>query len=181
VAVAVRESEGVRYKEEGRGKSVDRKRAEEKKKKEKKKDMGHSFSRCVPGFSIIALLWLLFFGFFDGSRVLLALWVGLGPGAVALSSSQGAPGTLNIAQKLFVVYSCLVHFSTICFTVRLSWALHWVYYESKAVLQRRFWHQESASSGPTHEDVVDVDAAAAWISTPQHGGNDIEQDRSLLG
>lgn len=91
-------------------------------------------SRCIPGFSIIALLLLLLFAF--PNVLSFPLWRGLFP-------STGSPSTdppLSLAQIVFLAYSVFVHLNMFGFTVRLSFSLFNAVKETKAVLGRRVWH-----------------------------------------
>ncbi|KAF4212100.1 hypothetical protein CNMCM8980_002093 [Aspergillus fumigatiaffinis] len=91
-------------------------------------------SRCLPGFSIIALIVLLRLTSSDA----VALWKWKSP---LPSSPKDAPGSqphhLNMAQQLFVIYTVLVHVSMFAFTTRLAWALFSVTRKTKEALQRR--------------------------------------------
>lgn len=91
-------------------------------------------SRCIPGFSIIALLLLLLSAF--PNVLAFPLWMGLFP-------SKGSPPTdppLTLAQMVFLAYSGLVHLNMFGFTVRLSFSLLKAVKETKVVLGRRVWH-----------------------------------------
>lgn len=87
-------------------------------------------SRCLPGFSIIALLVLLRLTSAD----LLPFWPWTGP-------VHGLPGDkpkpLGLAQKTFIFYTVLVHFCMFAFTTRLAWSLWTVTRETKRALARR--------------------------------------------
>ncbi|KAH1906659.1 hypothetical protein KXV57_005284 [Aspergillus fumigatus] len=91
-------------------------------------------SRCLPGFSIIALIVLLWLT--SNGAVAFRKWKGPLP-----SSPKDAPGSqphhLNPAQQLFVIYTVLVHVSMFTFTIRLAWALFSVTRKTKETLQRR--------------------------------------------
>lgn len=91
-------------------------------------------SRCLPGFSIIALIVLL--RLTSSDAVAFWKWKGSSP-----SSPKDQPGSqphpLNMAQHLFVVYTVLVHVSMFAFTTRLAWAIFSATWKTKEVLQRR--------------------------------------------
>jgi hypothetical protein len=83
-------------------------------------------TRCLPGFSILALLVLL----------LSASDAVPGPWREPTKDKSDRPG-LNLAQKIFILYSILVHLNTLLFTGRLSWALSYAFAQTSKVLKRR--------------------------------------------
>lgn len=87
-------------------------------------------SRCIPGFSIVALLLLLVFSFPD--TVSLPQWI-----ARVQSAGIPEPSELTLPQKVFIIYTVMVHLNTFGFTVRLSWALAKMTVETKRVLNAR--------------------------------------------
>jgi hypothetical protein len=99
-------------------------------------------SRCLPGFSIIALIVLL--RLTSSDAVAFWKWKGSLP-----SSPKDQPGSpphaLNMAQQLFVVYTVLVHISMFAFTTRLAWAIFSANGKTKEVLQRRKFEQSRLS------------------------------------
>ncbi|KAL4750063.1 hypothetical protein BDW72DRAFT_213611 [Aspergillus terricola var. indicus] len=96
-------------------------------------------TRCLPGFSILALLVLL----------LSATDVIPGPWRDPARDKFDRPA-LNLAQKIFILYSILVHLNTLLFTGRLSWALSYAFAQTSRVLKRRDHSPSGASkqSGP---------------------------------
>ncbi|EEA22517.1 hypothetical protein TMatcc_001364 [Talaromyces marneffei ATCC 18224] len=79
-------------------------------------------SRCLPGFSIIALMLLLVAAF--PATIQLPWWTSdLAVQQPAPSSHEGKHERMRFAQKIFVVYLILVHFNVLAFTVRLSFSL----------------------------------------------------------
>ena len=99
-------------------------------------------SRCIPGFSIIALLSLLAFAFPDS--ISLPLWKGLYP-STGTNEPSNSSNPLSLAQKIFLTYSVLIHLSMFGFTVRLSFALFRVTKETKEALERRAWRTPRSS------------------------------------
>lgn len=93
--------------------------------------MFHWASRCLPGFSIIALALLLVF---TSNTLSLAPWTGLGPNPPA---AGGESPSLNVAQKIFMVYTVFVHTNMLAFAVRLSCSLWYATKATKQVLSRR--------------------------------------------
>ncbi|KAL4923436.1 glycosyltransferase family 2 protein [Aspergillus undulatus] len=122
-------------------------------------------SRCLPGLSIIALLFLLLLSSPD---VVFAPW--------RSSPRDKAPEShpvMNLAQKIFIVYTILVHLNTLLFTGRLSWALVHVLDQTSKVMKRRTDQYMSASepSSPVAEvstalDMKDAKRAATrlWVA-----------------
>ncbi|KAL4882192.1 glycosyl transferase family group 2-domain-containing protein [Aspergillus karnatakaensis] len=99
-------------------------------------------SRCLPGFSIIALIILLVLSSVD-----------VIPGWKRPPIRDGLPGdsplALNLAQTIFIVYTILVHLNTFFFTVRLSWALSYADSQTSKVLKRRNDVSTPTSSAPS--------------------------------
>ncbi|GIK00779.1 hypothetical protein Aspvir_004808 [Aspergillus viridinutans] len=99
-------------------------------------------SRCLPGFSIIALIVLLRLTSSDA----VAFWKWKAPLPSAPKDSPGTqPHHLNMAQQLFVIYTVLVHVSMFAFTTRLGWALFSVTRKTKEAIQRRNFAQPRIS------------------------------------
>lgn len=96
-------------------------------------------SRCLPGFSIISLVVVIFLAF--SGRVTLPLCNGFFPPAPPLApnspTTDTPPSPLNVAQRVFMIYSIIVHLNMLGFTMRLCWALVRVIKETKLALQRR--------------------------------------------
>lgn len=76
-------------------------------------------SRCLPGFSILALLFLL-------ACTSNSIWIG--PQDLSLS----------VAQQIFIVYTLLVHTNLLVFALRLSCSLWYTLRQTKQVLSRRY-------------------------------------------
>lgn len=102
-------------------------------------------TRCLPGFSIVGLTLLLVFAFSD--ILTSSLWKSLFPPISGSPVSSGPWGDLNLAQRVFVVYAVLVHVGMFSFTLRLSWSLYAVYYETRYAYQRRVWDSPPSSPG----------------------------------
>lgn len=83
-------------------------------------------SRCLPGFSILALLVLL-------ARTSNSIWIG--PQDLSLS----------MAQQIFMVYTLLVHTNLLVFALRLSCSLWYTLRQTKQVLSRRYNNSPIAS------------------------------------
>ncbi|KKK13941.1 hypothetical protein ARAM_005608 [Aspergillus rambellii] len=96
-------------------------------------------SRCLPGFSIIALLALVVFSATDAFPF---PWSSDPPEP----GRPGEPPVLNLAQTIFVIYTVLVHLNTLAFTGRLSWALVHIHRQTNNVLKRRTNQPREASS-----------------------------------
>lgn len=82
-------------------------------------------SRCLPGFSILALLVLL-------ARTSNSIWTA-GPQDASSPSSS----LLSVAQQIFIVYTAFVHTNLLAFAVRLSCSLCYTIRQTKEVLARR--------------------------------------------
>lgn len=93
-------------------------------------------SRCMPGLSIIALLFLLVLSFPDVFS--LPQWTGLFPQSPGRPSNNES-NQLSLAQKIFIAYSIFIHLNMFGFTMRLSWALLGATKEAKQVLEARLW------------------------------------------
>ncbi|KAL4740556.1 glycosyl transferase family group 2-domain-containing protein [Aspergillus similis] len=96
-------------------------------------------TRCLPGFSILALLVLLL----SASDAIPEPW--RDPARDKLDRPE-----LNLAQKIFILYSIFVHLNTVLFTGRLSWALSSAFAQTSKVLKQRDHSPSGASeqSGP---------------------------------
>lgn len=75
-------------------------------------------SRCLPGFSILALLVLL-------ACTSNSIWIG------------PQDSSLNVAQQIFLIYTVFVHTNLLAFAVRLSCSLWYTIRQTKQVLNRR--------------------------------------------
>ncbi|KAL4999375.1 glycosyl transferase family group 2-domain-containing protein [Aspergillus recurvatus] len=95
-------------------------------------------TRCLPGFSILALLVLL----------LSASGAVPGPWRDPAGDKPARPA-LNLAQKIFIAYSILVHLNTLLFTGRLSWALSYAFTQTSKVLKRRAAYSPSHTPEPS--------------------------------
>lgn len=106
-------------------------------------------SRCLPGFSIIALLLLLLAFTSNTLSLSLSPWTGfLPPKKPPPAAGEGDENvTLNLAQKIFMVYTLFVHTNMLAFAARLSLSLWYVTRETKRVLSRRV----CLSSSPARE------------------------------
>lgn len=96
-------------------------------------------SRCLPGFSIIALVFLLVF---TSNLIPFSPWNSIWPPAKG-PPSTGDNSVLNVAQKIFMVYTVLVHTNMLWFAARLSWSLWYVTKQTKQVLSRRWKANEN--------------------------------------
>ncbi|KAI9933082.1 hypothetical protein MW887_007553 [Aspergillus wentii] len=110
------------------------------------------FSRCLPGFSIIALLLLLLLTFTDAAS--LSPWKDFFPPSTDKPSGD-KPSPINIGQKIFMIYTILIHINGFGFTVRLSWSLFNVTKETKLALKRRIWQTSRTPSEADGGDYVD--------------------------
>lgn len=79
-------------------------------------------SRCLPGFSILALLVLL-------AHTSNSIWTG--------PQDASSSSLLSVAQQIFIVYTVLVHTNLLVFAVRLSCSLWYTIRQTKEVLARR--------------------------------------------
>ncbi|KAL4914431.1 glycosyl transferase family group 2-domain-containing protein [Aspergillus aurantiobrunneus] len=111
-------------------------------------------SRCLPGLSIIALLFLLLFSSTD---VLPESWRSPPRGKVP----ENRPPALNLAQMIFIVYSILVHLNTVLFTGRLSWSLTYAFGQTSKLLKRRSDSSQSPSASPEPRSPSDDPFATA--------------------
>lgn len=116
-------------------------------------------SRCLPGFSIIALTATLVFAFSDLLKS--ALWKSLFP------PSEGTPWEgpwkgLGIAQSVFVVYNIFVHTQMFAFTLRLGWSFTNMIKQTRHAIQRR--PSDVPIAPIDHRDSVDTDYSL-WSSS----------------
>ncbi|CAG8919450.1 unnamed protein product [Penicillium salamii] len=91
-------------------------------------------SRCLPGFSIIALAAMLVFAF--SGLLTSALWLRIFPPSIFPPFEDPWNG-LNIAQIVFVIYNVVVHIQMCAFTVRLGWSFTDMIKQTRLAIQRR--------------------------------------------
>lgn len=109
-------------------------------------------SRCLPGFSIIALLLLLAFTS-NPLSFSLSPWTVFLPPKEPPTGEGDENATLNLAQKIFMVYTLFVHTNMLAFAARLSLSLWYVTRETKRVLSRRVC-LPSSPAGEMQDSVV---------------------------
>jgi hypothetical protein len=109
-------------------------------------------SRCVPGFSIIALLWLSFAAFADIGYFLPSQDQARGrrPTTQPGRHSGDRPDDLSLAQNTFIWFSVFVHLNAFYFALRLFFALVKTLRESKKALQRRSQVKSELSGDAEH-------------------------------
>ena len=112
--------------------------------------MFHWASRCLPGFSVIALALLLVC---TSNALSLTPWNGLWPDPPA---PGGASPALSIAQKVFMVYTVFVHTNMLAFAARLSCSLWYATKATRQVLGRRRIAQSSRGSTRSPDNLVDI-------------------------
>ncbi|RAL04665.1 glycosyltransferase family 2 protein [Aspergillus ibericus CBS 121593] len=100
-------------------------------------------SRCLPGFSILILVSLLFLAFSD--HLGWDLWRRWTP-ARPRKPDPDLPHGLNLAQLVFAIYTVVIHLNMFTFTIRLLWSLFWVTRKTQQVFQRRSILIEGAST-----------------------------------
>jgi hypothetical protein len=90
-------------------------------------------SRCVPGFSIIALLWLSYAALFQPL-----------PGRASITRPSflarppaHRPEELTLNQKIYIAIFLFVHVNAFCFALRLFFSLFLTLRECKRLLERR--------------------------------------------
>ena len=127
-------------------------------------------SRCIPAFTVIALVFLLSLAFPD--VITIPAWDCLVPTTWSLFAES--ENSLTLAQKVFVVYSVLIHLNMFGFTVRLSYSLFRVLGEAKRVRQRRGSHCVSESSEKRVGRFVDSPPLEEY-----KGGLDVSRLRSI--
>lgn len=116
--------------------------------------MFHWASRCLPGFSIIALALLLVF---TSNTLSLTPWNGLWPDPPAPGGDKTKTPSLNIAQKIFMVYTVFVHTNMLAFAARLSCSLWYATKATKQVLSRRRVGRSSREGSASSQDgFVDI-------------------------
>ncbi|KAL5049423.1 hypothetical protein BDW71DRAFT_204683 [Aspergillus fruticulosus] len=96
-------------------------------------------ARCLPGYSTLALLVLLLLSASDAIP---------GPWRDPAGNKPDRP-TLNLAQKIFIVYSFFVRLNTLLFTGRLSWALFYSFTQTSKVPKRRAAYLPSGTPEPS--------------------------------
>ncbi|KAJ5737738.1 uncharacterized protein N7483_002863 [Penicillium malachiteum] len=111
-------------------------------------------TRCLPGFSILALIFLLICAFSNlmSSRA----WRDIFPPWVSQPLHEGWWIGLNMAQIIFVIYAMLIHFQMFAFTLRLGWSMLRVTAKTREALGRR----------PTPKRAVSVSSASSSSSSP---------------
>lgn len=107
-------------------------------------------TRCLPGFSIIALALLLICAFSDFLHS--ALWKGILPPWVEQPFRTGWLIGLNLAQSIFVVYAVVLHLQMFMFTIRLAWSFVRMTSKTKEALDRRPLWTPSVSPSPSASD-----------------------------
>ncbi|KAH8691201.1 glycosyl transferase family group 2-domain-containing protein [Talaromyces proteolyticus] len=119
-------------------------------------------SRCLPGFSIIALMLLLVAAF--PTTIHIPWWTSdLAAQKPAPSSHQGKHEKMSFAQKVFVVYFILVHLNMFVFTVRLCFSLFSFWRQARMSLQHaRF---QGYNKKPQTEHISDSTYASSISST----------------
>lgn len=100
------------------------------------------WSRCLPGFSTIALLILLAFAFLDLDKIVIAAGTRLNLFEATNGGTASVVGPrdelkLKLSQKIFIFYCYLAHIDTTCFAIRLCLAFIWVKSKTKLTLRRR--------------------------------------------
>lgn len=102
-------------------------------------------TRCLPGFSLIGLAVLLLCAFTEilDSPLLKDF---LPPSPATPPVQDGPWSGLGLAQKVFVVYTVLIHIHTFGFTLRLAWSISRTIKSTKEIFQRRL--QTSPFSSP---------------------------------
>ena len=101
-------------------------------------------SRCLPGFSIIALTAILvcaFSGFLSS-----AAWLRIFPPSLFPPFKDPWNG-LNIAQIVFVIYNVFVHVQMCAFTLRLGWSFTNMIKQTRLAIQRRTLEDPVAPTG----------------------------------
>ncbi|KAE8349682.1 glycosyl transferase family group 2-domain-containing protein [Aspergillus coremiiformis] len=107
-------------------------------------------SRCLPGFGVIALLILLLLT----SDIASWPWEELDPDLG--DAPEGKSHPLSIAQKIFIVYTILIHVNMLGFTVRLAYVLLRIPRETKRALQRRLTWSYSPSNGHFFDSPIEA-------------------------
>ncbi|KAJ5089044.1 hypothetical protein N7532_007728 [Penicillium argentinense] len=92
-------------------------------------------TRCLPGFSLIALTLLLLCAFTD--IIQSPLLKDFLPPSFNQPTQDGPWSGLGWAQKIFVVYAVVLHVHTFGFTFRLGWSLYRATKDARKVFQRR--------------------------------------------
>lgn len=129
-------------------------------------------SRCIPAFTVIALVFLLSLAF--PGVITIPAWDCLVPSTWSLFAESES--SLTLAQKVFVVYSVLIHLNMFGFTVRLSYSLFRVLGEAKRVRRRRGSHCVSEFSEKRVGRFVDSPPLEEY-----KGGLDASRLRSIGG
>ncbi|KAL4988927.1 hypothetical protein BDW68DRAFT_84144 [Aspergillus falconensis] len=96
-------------------------------------------ARCLPGYSTLALLVLLLLSASDAIP---------GPWRDPAGNKPDRPA-LNLAQKIFIVYSFFVRLNTLLFTGRLPWALFYSFTQTSKVPKRRAAYLPSGTPEPS--------------------------------
>lgn len=110
-------------------------------------------SRCIPGLSIIALLFLVACSF--PNAVPLPQWKALFPQSVtAGNASSDGSNLLTPWQKAFIAYLVFVHLNLFAFTVRLLWALFSVSRATEQILKPQLSDTGRQSGNETKDTLV---------------------------
>lgn len=126
-------------------------------------------SRCLPGFSILMLIFLMLCAFSDSFQI--PAWKGIFPpqkgGSSTPSAGAGKYAPLNWAQKGFIVYALLVHLNMFAFTCRLAWSIYSMIGSTKAALHRRLtWRSPRSSCDTTPSSSAASDDGFSPIGSP---------------
>lgn len=121
-------------------------------------------SRCLPGFSIIALVLMLVLAFSDVLNS--PQWRSLLPPSPKKSPSNSIRDELSAPQQVFVFYVVFVHIHMFAFTVRLAWSIFRVTKETRAAIQRRVWQTPEASPALDHGEFLDSPRLSPSQSLP---------------
>ncbi|KAJ5669857.1 hypothetical protein N7462_010927 [Penicillium macrosclerotiorum] len=123
-------------------------------------------TRCLPGFSILALALLLLCAFSDIFKS--SLWKSFFPPPAQDSKPypDGFWTGLNIAQCVFVIYAVLIHCHMFGFTLRLGWAIFRATSNAKAVFKRRLEQSPSQPHRDNGEALVEKPLSPALTLSP---------------
>lgn len=123
-------------------------------------------TRCLPGFSLIGLALLLICAFTDilESPMLKDFL----PTPPITSPTQNGPWAgLGLAQKIFIIYTVLIHVHTFGFTLRLAWSISRTLQSTKEIFRRRLATSPFPSPRPIRPEYqIYSDAPLFPVSLP---------------
>lgn len=149
-------------------------------------------SRCLPGFSVLALMLLLVAAF----PVTIHFPWRTGPDLAApkpmATSHSEQHEHLTFAQKIFIGYLLFVHLNMLAFSLRLSFSLLSLWYQARSVLHRtrsdnyKRNHLVENSTVTVKSDIISSECSEESLLSmstdfePKHAADDVLSSKSQL-